>query len=104
MILDLKTPYQLRPHIACVEEYGVPEIKGNNEAEGFYVFNFGKGYECKDFREFISREGVIVFQTEEGVQLVTKNEKTAQKIKNFVQKGKRFRIKSAGGSITVERR
>ncbi len=104
LVLELKTPYQLRPHITCEEDYGAPIIKEEDESEGFFVFNFGKEYESKDFREFISNEGVIVFQNEHGVQLVTKNKKTAQKIKNFVQRGKKFRIKCGGHSITVELR
>ena len=98
MSIELSTPAQYRPHIKCEENYQAPKCEHVGE---YYIFTFGKEFKCDDFREFIDREGVVVFQNEESVEIVTKQKETARKIKDFVQRGKSFHISYGGRFITV---
>ena len=98
MTIQLISPAQYRPYIHCKEQYQAPDIKKEGD---YYIFTFGKEYSCSDFREFIGSEGIVVFQHEEGVQIVTKREETAQKISSFVQRGSKFKISKGNNSLTV---
>lgn len=98
MSIEIERPAQFRPYIHCKEEYASPKIEKEGE---YFIFTFGKEYKCKDFLEFIGNEGIVVFQHEDGVQIVTKREETAEKISSFVQRGTNFKISKGNNSLTV---
>jgi hypothetical protein len=98
MTIEIVYPAQFRPYIHCKEQYQTPKIEKKGE---YFIFTFGKEYSCKDFLEFIGNGGCVVFQHEAGVQIVTKQEETAKKIKSFVQRGNNFKISKGNNSLTV---